>query len=131
MSSRNHVGALTDSTFLANLSLETVKYGPSFKVSSLGLVKIITNQAFCNTYIFQIKNYETSERKMSSFVSPQSIKAAKTTDRKLIFIPIMLVLLRIWGTVRYVLFIVRSNGDMINHPMHMADKVLLSFQVHF
>ncbi|XP_066927060.1 G-protein coupled receptor 157-like [Clytia hemisphaerica] len=77
----------------------------------------------------KIKNFENSERKMSTFVSPKSVQAAKTTDRKLIFIPIMLVLLRIWGTIRYILFIIQSkDGDMVHLRMSLADKAFLCLQ---
>ena len=69
---------------------------------------------------------------MSNFVSPKSIEAAKTTDRKLIFIPVMLVLFRIWGTVRYALFIYRSEDQngLIQREISKTDKVLLCLQVN-
>lgn len=41
----------------------------------------------------------------TSRLSSQSIDAAKAADKKLIFIPIVYILLRIWGTIRFFIFV--------------------------
>ena len=42
----------------------------------------------------------------SHFLTLRSIEAVKKADRKLMFIPIVFILLRIWGTIRFFRFLV-------------------------
>lgn len=73
--------------------------------------------------------FEESDREVSTpvFVTPRAVQAAKNTDRKLIFIPFALILLRIWGTVRYVLFILEN--EKLCDDLKLSEKILMICQV--
>lgn len=71
----------------------------------------------------KIKKYERVESSSSQFSRHRTVSAAKNTDRKLIFIPICLILLRIWGTIRFFVYV---HGK--DHYSVTLDHILLYMQ---
>ena len=53
------------------------------------------------------------------------MKAMILLEKKLIFLPIMLILLRIWGTVRYFLFIFNKDSTVDNVMKILQVQVIL------
>ena len=53
------------------------------------------------------------------------MKAMILLEKKLIFLPIMLILLRIWGTVRYFLFIFNKDSTVDNVMKILQVQVII------
>eukprot|EP00052_Salpingoeca_macrocollata_P029944 m.309443 g.309443 ORF g.309443 m.309443 type:complete len:339 (-) comp23034_c7_seq4:236-1252(-) len=49
---------------------------------------------------------------MSSLVSQSALQAAKEADRKMVLVPVVFVLVRLWGTIRY--FVTNYSADSDN-----------------
>lgn len=56
-------------------------------------------------------------------MSNGTIKAAKKFDRKIIMVPLILILLRIWGTMRFLFFVVDRQSTLLQR------EILISMQV--
>ena len=63
-------------------------------------------------------------------MQPDVLKSAKSADRKLVFVPILLILGRIWSLIRF-LDVLVSNGTLHKQTITSADKVLLTLQVRY
>ena len=56
------------------------------------------------------------------------LKSAKSADQKLLFVPILLILGRFWGTLRFLLY-VGGQLPIGNTPIGAWNKALLALQV--
>ena len=80
-----------------------------------------------NHIFVQIRKLTRSSGSFSSpIITKVTTRAARTTDRKLILVPILLILLRVWGTIRFFLFVIHPHT---NNHLHVLDKVLITLQV--
>ena len=75
------------------------------------------NEILCKFRFATIRGASTE------FLTKHSVKAAKITDRKLALIPICFILFRIWGTIRFLLYL--SDPKKIG----TFEKILLYLQV--
>eukprot|EP00794_Sanderia_malayensis_P000440 gene440-1081_t len=62
---------------------------------------------------------------MKKHLKMAELKAARVADRKLIFIPILLILARFWGTLRFILF---WASELPKQNLTVGHKILLSLQ---
>ena len=58
------------------------------------------------------------------------LKSAKSADQKLLFVPILLILGRFWGTLRFLLYVGHQLPSG-NSPIDAWNKALLALQVRF
>lgn len=59
----------------------------------------------------------------------KNIEAAKELDRKLILIPLIFILLRVWGTIRFFVFLHSSNDMQLKDQINNTGKALIYLQV--
>ncbi|XP_066912697.1 G-protein coupled receptor 157-like [Clytia hemisphaerica] len=57
----------------------------------------------------KIRNYSRTESPYGTFLTRKTMMVAKQADRKLIFIPIILIILRIWGTIRFFIYLFNTG----------------------
>jgi hypothetical protein len=52
-------------------------------------------------------------------------------DQMFVFVPIILLVLRIWGTVKFILSTVYTNVDVVNDQVYRGMEVLTVLQVTY
>jgi len=65
---------------------------------------------------------KSTRSESGTFMSNGTIKAAKKFDRKIIMVPLILILLRIWGTMRFLFFVVDRQSTLLQK------EILISMQ---
>ena len=58
--------------------------------------------------------------------SGKTVRAVKNVDRKILLVPIMFFVLRIWGVIRFVLYFTRLNST---DKLTTAEKTFILLQV--
>ena len=75
----------------------------------------------------QLRASTSEDGTPSVYVSGKTVRIVKDVDRKILLIPIMFFVLRIWGTIRFILYV---NHYHQNHPyLNNIDKALILLQV--
>lgn len=65
------------------------------------------------------------KKQPSQYVTKSSYESVQSINRKLTFVPIVFVLLRIWGTIRFI-FVLLQMKEYLNNPVFLALHVSVS-----
>ena len=76
---------------------------------------------------FQLRESTSRDGTPSVYVSGKTVRAVKDVDRKILLVPIMFFILRIWGTIRFFLYVTHYHGN--RSDFNNIDKALILLQV--